>query len=174
MQTTGSTSLSPSYSSPSSLISVRLSSFLPPRTNPDLADRLNWWPSTLGGSFSYFVFWSLSVLIGFLLHKFDLDGLGRHAGKQRGDDTWDWERKTTWVALAFATMTMPALACFAKLRADRRQSYRRSLTAAQKTYARFVSLEASRRLMLRTDSSSANSLNACRARTSASSGSFSP
>lgn len=30
-------------------------------------------------------------------------------------------------------MTMPALACFAKLRADRRQSYRRSLTAAQKT-----------------------------------------
>lgn len=31
-------------------------------------------------------------------------------------------------------MTLPALACFIKLRADRRQSYRRSLTAAQKTF----------------------------------------
>lgn len=36
--------------------------------------------------------------------------------------------------LAFFAMTLPALACFAKLRADRRQSYRRSLTAAQKTF----------------------------------------
>ncbi|KAK4051441.1 hypothetical protein OIV83_002925 [Microbotryomycetes sp. JL201] len=100
--------------------------------------RLNWWPSTLGGSVSYIMFWSLSLLVGFLLHHFDLDGLGRrsHANprrKPREDESFDWERKTTWVLLAFFAMTLPALACFAKLRADRRNSYRRSLTAAQRT-----------------------------------------
>lgn len=96
--------------------------------------RLNWWPSALGGSVSYFVFWSLSLAVGFTLHAFDLDGLGRGADDERSDDKLDWQRKTTWVALAFASMTLPALACFAKLRADRRQSYRHSLTAAQKTF----------------------------------------
>lgn len=97
--------------------------------------RLNWWPTTLGGSASYFVFWSLALLVGFLLHTFDLDGLGsRRHHDSDGEGTWDWERKTTWVILAFGTMAMPALACFAKLRADRRQTYRRSLTAAQKTF----------------------------------------
>lgn len=101
--------------------------------------RLNWWPTTLGGSASYFVFWSLALLVGFLLHTFDLDGLGsRRHHDSDGEGTWDWERKTTWVILAFGTMAMPALACFAKLRADRRQTYRRSLTAAQKTYVTFV------------------------------------
>jgi hypothetical protein len=37
-------------------------------------------------------------------------------------------------------MSMPALACFAKLRADRRNSTRRSLTAAQKTCVISLSL----------------------------------
>ena len=105
---------------------------------PRPPDRLNWWPTTLGGSISYFAFWSFSLLIGYLLHTFDLDGLGTprsHTDKPpSGREKWDWERKTIWVALAFMTMTMPALACFAKLRADRRQSYRRSLTEAQKTF----------------------------------------
>ncbi|GAA5913265.1 hypothetical protein JCM5296_007337 [Sporobolomyces johnsonii] len=104
--------------------------------------RLNWWPTSLGGTFSYAFFWSFSLLIGFLLHKFDLDGFGRSSSRTRhpggggegGADSWGWERKTTWVLLAFATMTMPALACFAKLRADRRNSWRRSLTPAQKTF----------------------------------------
>ncbi|KAM0789179.1 hypothetical protein ACM66B_000027 [Microbotryomycetes sp. NB124-2] len=100
--------------------------------------RLNWWPSTLGGSVSYLMFWSLSLLVGFLLHHFDLDGLGRrsHSDPRRKHDetSFDWERKTTWVLLAFFAMTLPALACFAKLRADRRNSYRRSLTAAQRTF----------------------------------------
>ncbi|SCV69809.1 BQ2448_1203 [Microbotryum intermedium] len=101
--------------------------------------RLNWWPSSLGGSFSYLFFWSLSLLIGFLLHHWDLDGLGRRSrqGIDRPPsdrDEWDWERKTTWVALAFFCMTLPALACFIKLRADRRQTWRRSLTVAQKTF----------------------------------------
>ncbi|GAA5952906.1 hypothetical protein JCM3765_003002 [Sporobolomyces pararoseus] len=110
--------------------------------------RLNWWPSSLGGAFWYTLFWITSLFIGFLLHRFDLDGFGRRSHHSRsghprggGDDSdptnpdsWDWERKTTWVLLAFATMAMPALACFGKLRADRRNSWRRSLTPAQKTF----------------------------------------
>ncbi|GAA5878540.1 hypothetical protein JCM8547_008788 [Rhodosporidiobolus lusitaniae] len=98
--------------------------------------RLNWWPSSLGGSVSYTFFWTLTLLIGFLLHHFDLDGFGRRTRSRRAreSDEWDWERKTTWVLLAFAAMCLPALACVAKLRADRRNSYRRSLTAAQKTF----------------------------------------
>ncbi|GAA5844392.1 hypothetical protein JCM9279_006284 [Rhodotorula babjevae] len=101
--------------------------------------RLNWWPSSLGGGASYFVFWALSLTAGFALHHFDLDGFGdrtrsRKKNKGPGEQVWDWERKTIWVLLAFATMAVPALACFAKLRADRRNSYRRSLTPAQKTF----------------------------------------
>ncbi|KAK4057154.1 hypothetical protein OIO90_001649 [Microbotryomycetes sp. JL221] len=98
--------------------------------------RLNWWPTSLGGSASYIMFWSLSLLIGFLLHRFDLDGLGRrtHNQNKKQDESFDWERKTTWILLAFFAMTLPAVACFAKLRADRRNSYRRSLTAAQRTF----------------------------------------
>jgi len=99
--------------------------------------RLNWWPSSLGGGASYFVFWALSLTAGFALHHFDLDGFGdrtrSRSRKGDGEQVWDWERKTIWVLLAFATMALPALACFAKLRADRRNSYRRSLTPAQKT-----------------------------------------
>ncbi|GAA6017199.1 hypothetical protein JCM11491_001849 [Sporobolomyces phaffii] len=106
--------------------------------------RLNWWPSSLGGAFWYTLFWVTSLSIGFLLHKFDLDGFGRRSHSRHGGDSgetdptnpnsWDWERKTTWILLAFATMAMPALACFTKLRADRRNSWRRSLTPAQKTF----------------------------------------
>ncbi|GAA5931321.1 hypothetical protein JCM3775_004993 [Rhodotorula graminis] len=101
--------------------------------------RLNWWPSSLGGGASYTVFWALSLTAGFALHHFDLDGFGdrtrsRRKHKGPGEQVWDWQRKTIWVLLAFATMALPALACFAKLRADRRNSYRRSLTPAQKTF----------------------------------------
>ncbi|BGP48888.1 hypothetical protein JCM10450v2_004767 [Rhodotorula kratochvilovae] len=97
--------------------------------------RLNWWPSTLGGGASYAFFWALSLTVGFALHHFDLDGFGRRTRAHHPvGEEWDWERKTTWVLLAFATMALPALACFAKLRADRRNSYRRSLTPAQKTF----------------------------------------
>ncbi|GAA6004213.1 uncharacterized protein JCM10292_007293 [Rhodotorula paludigena] len=97
--------------------------------------RLNWWPAALGGTASYVFFWLLSLSVGFLLHHFDLDGFGRRTRSHRPEaQEWDWERKTTWVLLAFATMALPALACFTKLRADRRNSYRRSLTPAQKTF----------------------------------------
>lgn len=105
--------------------------------------RLNWWPSSLGGSMSYFLFWTGSLAIAFCLHYFDLDGLGRRSrgtghGSSPGEGTpavdWDWERKSVYVGLAFLTMSLPAWACFAKLRADRRQRYRRDLTATQKTF----------------------------------------
>ncbi|TNY20695.1 hypothetical protein DMC30DRAFT_438635 [Rhodotorula diobovata] len=97
--------------------------------------RLNWWPSTLGGGASYAFFWVLSLSVGFALHHFNLDGFGDRTQSRRPEgQVWDWQRKTIWVLLAFGTMTLPALACFAKLRADRRNSYRRSLTPAQKTF----------------------------------------
>ncbi|GEM07875.1 hypothetical protein Rt10032_c04g1892 [Rhodotorula toruloides] len=99
--------------------------------------RVNWWPNSLGGSISYTFFWSLALLTGGLLHHFDLDGFGRRSRSKRPKDDGgvvDWERKTTWVLLAFATMALPAFACFAKLRADRRNSFRRSLTLAQKIF----------------------------------------
>ncbi|GAA5987753.1 hypothetical protein JCM10908_007199 [Rhodotorula pacifica] len=102
--------------------------------------RLNWWPRSLGGSVSYISFWSLALVVGYLLHKFRLDGFRPTGRPSRSGDAsspaadFDWQRKTTWVLLAFATMALPAFACFAKLRADRRNSYRRSLTPAQKTF----------------------------------------
>lgn len=96
--------------------------------------RLNWWPKSLGGSLSYITFWLLSLVVGFALHAFRLDGFGwsRDTSPPPREEA-DWQRKTTWVLLAFATMALPALACFTKLRADRRNSFRRSLTPAQKT-----------------------------------------
>ncbi|KIS69327.1 uncharacterized protein UMAG_02668 [Mycosarcoma maydis] len=45
-----------------------------------------------------------------------------------------WQRKTLWVGLAFATMAMPALVCFVGLRRSGRQMYRHSLTDHQKTF----------------------------------------
>lgn len=45
-----------------------------------------------------------------------------------------WQRKTLWVGLAFATMAMPALVCFVGLRRSGRQTYRHSLTDHQKTF----------------------------------------
>lgn len=101
--------------------------------------RLNWWPTTLGGTVSYFVFWALPLFVGYLLHYFELDGFGTRRGDAKPGDrarsNYDWERKTTWVVLAFTTMLLPAVVCFSKLRADRRQTFRRSLTPAQKTCA---------------------------------------
>lgn len=90
-------------------ISVRAVKSIAFRSHRPLFHRLNWWPSTLGGSVSYFVFWAFPLLIGFVLHYFELDGLGtrRHGGDSPGNrvrSSGDWERKTTWVGLAFVTM----------------------------------------------------------------------
>ncbi|EPQ28541.1 uncharacterized protein PFL1_03845 [Pseudozyma flocculosa PF-1] len=54
-----------------------------------------------------------------------------------------WQRKTLWVGLAFATMAMPALVCFVGLRRSGRQTYRHSLTDHQKT---FLERQLSRRI----------------------------
>lgn len=105
--------------------------------------RLNWWPKALGARKSYVVFWLLSLATGYLMHLFSLDSLpsmGR--GWWIPDDDDDdseghriqWQRKTPWVGLAFATMAMPALVCFAGLRRSGRQTYRHSLTEAQKMF----------------------------------------
>jgi hypothetical protein len=104
--------------------------------------RLNWWPRALGARTSYVTFWLLSLIAGGLLHFFSLDTLptiGR--GWWLSDDEDDpeghrieWQRKTPWIGLAFATMAMPALVCFAGLRRSGRQTYRHSLTEAQKTF----------------------------------------
>lgn len=135
-QTTASTLQLPSSSSPNSSTSTYVSRlpYLSISLTGSALQRLNWWPAALGGTASYVFFWLLSLSVGFLLHHFDLDGFGRRTRSRRPEaQEWDWERKTTWVLLAFATMALPALACFTKLRADRRNSYRRSLTPAQKT-----------------------------------------
>lgn len=56
-------------------------------------------------------------------------------GKPSIDDAdIQWQRKTLWVGLAFATMAMPALVCFIGLRRSGRQTYRHSLTDHQKTF----------------------------------------
>ncbi|PWN53459.1 hypothetical protein IE53DRAFT_324750 [Violaceomyces palustris] len=54
-----------------------------------------------------------------------------------------WQRKTLWVGLAFATMSMPAFVCLIGLRRSGRQKYRYSLTDTQKT---FLSRQLSRRI----------------------------
>ncbi len=120
--------------------------------------RLNWWPAALGAKTSYTFFWIGSLVAGWILHQ--LDPLGtesRHrpafskgrphdepgsavqqwsvGGKPTIDDAdIQWQRKTLWVGLAFATMAMPALVCFVGLRRSGRQTYRHSLTDHQKTF----------------------------------------
>lgn len=61
----------------------------------------------------------------------DLDDDG---GYGNDPDDIQWQRKTLWVGLAFATMAMPALVCLIGLRRSGRQTYRHSLTDTQKTF----------------------------------------
>ena len=125
--------------------------------------RLNWWPKAVGARTSYAAFWIGSLAVGWIMHELDplgtedrrrnRAGKGKH-GEDTGEkphpppvavtsggDPWDrdiaddvqWQRKTMWVGLAFATMAMPALICFAGLRRSGRQTYRHSLTDLQKS-----------------------------------------
>ncbi|PWN31165.1 hypothetical protein BDZ90DRAFT_230155 [Jaminaea rosea] len=103
--------------------------------------RLNWWPARLGAKTSYSIFWLLSIGAGFLLHRLRFDSLTAPGGSsdndddaQDDDDDIQWQRKTLWVTLAFASMAMPALVCLIGLRRSGRQTYRHSLTEAQKTF----------------------------------------
>lgn len=110
--------------------------------------RLNWWPAALGARKSYVSFWLLSIISGYMLHSFGWDRLpsmGKGwlssafsiSSAKDDDDDEDgqiqWQRKTPWVALALATMAMPALVCLAGLRRGGRQTYRHSLTDTQKS-----------------------------------------
>ena len=110
--------------------------------------RLNWWPAALGARKSYVSFWLLSVAAGYALHVSTWDKLPSMGtgwllptpgsggdGSDNGDDEEkiQWQRKTPWVGLAFATMAMPALVCLAGLRRGGRQTYRHSLTDTQKS-----------------------------------------
>ncbi|ALO69263.1 hypothetical protein CNG00870 [Cryptococcus deneoformans JEC21] len=97
--------------------------------------RLNWWPSRLGGKLSYTLSWSLTLLIGLLTHHLDLFYLRkRWKGRDPGDDDVEWERKTFWVVLSFVAMLMPAVACFSKLKRDKRHTYRHPLPAVYQTF----------------------------------------
>lgn len=124
--------------------------------------RLNWWPSALGAKTSYTMFWLLSIASGYTLHRFQFDSLTgdsssgvvgathslattvRHTtfaffnlsdgDEDDDDDDIQWQRKTLWVGLAFATMAMPALVCLIGLRRSGRQTYRHSLTDMQKAF----------------------------------------
>ena len=72
--------------------------------------------------------------------------LPTHPGNGGGaidENDIQWQRKTLWVGLAFATMAMPALVCFIGLRRSGRQTYRHSLTDHQKT---FLERQLSRRI----------------------------
>ncbi|CED84477.1 Major facilitator superfamily domain, general substrate transporter [Phaffia rhodozyma] len=99
--------------------------------------RLNWWPKRIGGKASYFFFWATALCIGWSSHHFDLVGrikkfLGREGSDQAGG--LDWERKTFWIVLTFATMGCPAIVCFSVLKRDKRHQYRKSLTPHQRTF----------------------------------------
>ncbi|TXT05406.1 uncharacterized protein COLE_06726 [Cutaneotrichosporon oleaginosum] len=95
--------------------------------------RLNWWPSRLGGKATYFLMWSTTLAIGLLAHHLDLFGL--HARwRDKPDEGFDWERKTFWVVLSFAAMHLPAVACFSKLKRDKRHVYRHAQPVVQYTF----------------------------------------
>jgi hypothetical protein len=95
--------------------------------------RLNWWPSRLGGKATYFLMWVSTLAIGLLAHHLDLFGL--HARwRDKPDETFDWERKTFWVVLSFAAMHLPAVACFSKLKRDKRHVYRHAQPVVQYTF----------------------------------------
>lgn len=103
----------------------------------------DWWPSSLGGKTTYFLIWSITLAVGLAAHHLDLFGL--HARwKTRPDEAFDWERKSEprqlpltsafWVVLSFTAMHLPAIACFSKLKRDKRHVYRHAQSVVQYTY----------------------------------------
>ncbi|WVW85434.1 hypothetical protein I302_107472 [Kwoniella bestiolae CBS 10118] len=98
--------------------------------------RLNWWPSKLGGKISYALTWSSTLLLGLSAHHLDLFGLRKRweSNKDPVDGGVDWERKTFWVTLSFIAMLMPAIACFSKLKRDKRHTYRQPLSTVTQIF----------------------------------------
>ncbi|KAK8854635.1 hypothetical protein IAR55_003374 [Kwoniella newhampshirensis] len=97
--------------------------------------RLNWWPSQLGGKLSYALSWSATILIGLIAHHLDLFYLRkRWERNKKSSDEVEWERKTFWVVLSFVAMLIPALACFSKLKREKRHTYRHQVPAVSNTF----------------------------------------
>ncbi|WWC90532.1 uncharacterized protein L201_005468 [Kwoniella dendrophila CBS 6074] len=97
--------------------------------------RLNWWPSKLGGKISYALTWISTLLLGLLAHHLDLFGLRKRWESNKDPiGVVDWERKTFWVTLSFIAMLMPALACFSKLKRDKRHTYRQPVSTVTRTF----------------------------------------
>ncbi|KAK6910838.1 hypothetical protein I203_104872 [Kwoniella mangroviensis CBS 8507] len=98
--------------------------------------RLNWWPSKLGGKLSYALTWSSTLLLGLAAHHLDLFRLRKRweSNKDPVDGGVDWERKTFWVTLSFIAMLMPAIACFSKLKRDKRHTYRQPLSTVTQIF----------------------------------------
>ncbi|GFZ50827.1 hypothetical protein JCM24511_08585 [Saitozyma sp. JCM 24511] len=96
--------------------------------------RLNWWPSALGGRLSYGLSWGFTLGVGLAAHHLDLFHLRERWKDHDPADDVDWERKTFWVSLSFLAMLMPALACFSKLKRDRRHKYRHSEPTISKAF----------------------------------------
>ncbi|WVO14517.1 hypothetical protein L204_102152 [Cryptococcus depauperatus] len=96
--------------------------------------RLNWWPRKLGGKISYFLSWSATLFIGLAVHHLDLFYLRKRWKRRDPGDDVEWERKTFWVVLSFMAMLMPAIACFSKLKRDKRHTYRHAVPAVYQTF----------------------------------------
>ena len=107
----------------------------------------DWWPSALGGKISYAFFWLLTIGLGLVAHHLDLFGMReRHRAGDESDQV-DWERKSAslvsktdltsvafWVSLSFFAMLLPAIACFSKLKRDKRNTYPNSVPVIAKTH----------------------------------------
>lgn len=111
---------------------------------------LDWWPSVLGGRISYALNWSIVLALGLAAHDLDLFHLRNRWQNRDPHDEVDWERKSGllvpyevsmrpltvvafWVLLSFAAMLMPALACFSKLKRDKRHKYRHTESSVSRT-----------------------------------------
>lgn len=80
--------------------------------------RVNWWPKALGGKLSYLSFWALTLAIGAFMHHFNIFGA---RNLSNNDTTVQALNSAAWTLLAVFGMSLPAWACFIKMRKDRRQ-----------------------------------------------------
>jgi hypothetical protein len=115
------------------------------------ANGSDWWPSALGGRLSYGLSWGLTLLIGLATHHLDLFKLRRRWESRDPANDVDWERKSEsfwrakdpfvlathraafWVTLSFVAMLMPAVACFSKLKRDKRHTLRNPVPSVSQT-----------------------------------------
>lgn len=112
----------------------------------------DWWPSVLGGKISYALSWGATLLIGLASHHLDLFNLRERWRSKHPEDDVDWERKSEhaepctgaidhaaafWVGLSFLAMLMPAIACFSKLKKDKRHKYRNSMPGLSSVWVPF-------------------------------------